>query len=195
MKTKKGEIRISRYYLKGFIYLRESKDLLYQTRRTIDCKQGRRRQESCKLELCQRRDKKQDRSIFIRKNRAKTDGLAGNNRSINNMRIFSGIRPTGDLHIGNYIGAIKQWIELQDNNESVFCIVDLHAITTPYDPKKLQKNVLSQATSYLSLGLNPEKCILFVQSDVKEHTELTWLLGTITPMEISTDDNYGKSKA
>ncbi len=98
------------------------------------------------------------------------------------MRIFSGIRPTGDLHIGNYIGAIKQWIELQDNNESVFCIVDLHAITTPYDPKKLQKNVLSQATSYLSLGLNPEKCILFVQSDVKEHTELTWLLGTITPM-------------
>lgn len=98
------------------------------------------------------------------------------------MRIFSGIRPTGDLHIGNYIGAIRQWIDLQESNECIFCIVDLHAITTPYSPKDLQDNILSQAITYLALGLDPEKCILFVQSHVKEHSELAWLLGTITPM-------------
>jgi len=98
------------------------------------------------------------------------------------MRIFSGIRPTGELHIGNYLGAIKQWIELQEKNECLFCIVDLHAITTPYKTEELQKNILDMAIGYLSAGLNPEKCILFVQSHVKELTELTWLLGTITPL-------------
>jgi tryptophanyl-tRNA synthetase len=98
------------------------------------------------------------------------------------MRIFSGIRPTGGLHIGNYLGAIKQWIELQEKNECVFCIVDLHAITTPYDPKELQKNILDTTAVYLAAGINPEKSIIFVQSDVKEHAELAWLLGTITPM-------------
>lgn len=98
------------------------------------------------------------------------------------MRIFSGIRPTGELHIGNYLGAIKQWIELQEKNECLFCIVDLHAITTPYKTEELQKNILNMAIGYLSAGLNPEKCILFVQSHVKELTELTWLLGTITPL-------------
>lgn len=98
------------------------------------------------------------------------------------MRIFSGIRPTGELHIGNYIGAIRQWIDLQESNECIFCIVDLHAITTPYSPKNLRDKILSQAITYLALGLNPEKCILFVQSHVKAHSELTWLLGTVTPM-------------
>ena len=98
------------------------------------------------------------------------------------MRIFSGIRPTGGLHIGNYLGAIKQWIELQDSNECVFCIVDLHAITTPYGPKELQKNILETTAVYLAAGINPEKSIMFVQSAVKEHAELAWLLGTITPM-------------
>jgi tryptophanyl-tRNA synthetase len=98
------------------------------------------------------------------------------------MRIFSGIRPTGELHIGNYLGAIRQWIELQEKNECIFCIVDLHGITTPYQPENLQKNILDLATSYLSAGLNPEKCVFFIQSKVKEHTELAWLLGTITPI-------------
>ncbi len=98
------------------------------------------------------------------------------------MRIFSGIRPTGGLHIGNYLGAIKQWIELQDKNECVFCIVDLHAITTPYELKELQKNILDTTAVYLAAGINPEKSIIFVQSHVKEHTELAWLLGTITPV-------------
>lgn len=98
------------------------------------------------------------------------------------MRIFSGIRPTGELHIGNYLGAIKQWIELQESNECIFCIVDLHAITTPYKPEELQKNILELTTTYLAAGLNPEKCILFVQSQVKEHSELAWLFGTIVPL-------------
>lgn len=98
------------------------------------------------------------------------------------MRVFSGIRPTGELHIGNYLGAIKQWMELQERTECVFCIVDLHAMTTPYEPKKLQQNILELAAAYLAAGLNPEKCIFFVQSQIKEHTELAWLLGTIAPL-------------
>ena len=101
---------------------------------------------------------------------------------IRGMRVFSGIRPTGELHIGNYLGAVKQWIELQEKNECVFCIVDLHAITTPYKKEKFQENIFELAVSYLALGLNPEKCILFIQSQVKEHAELAWLLGTITPL-------------
>src|SRR5574343_233432 len=98
------------------------------------------------------------------------------------MRIVSGIQPTGQIHLGNYLGAIKQWIDLQEKNECVFCIVDLHAITTPYSPKELQKNILETTAVYLAAGINPEKSIIFKQSDVKEHTELAWLLGTITPM-------------
>jgi len=98
------------------------------------------------------------------------------------MRIFSGIRPTGNIHLGNYLGAIKQWIELQEKNECVFCIVDLHAITTPFDPKKLQKNILETTAIYLAAGINPEKSVIFVQSHIKEHAELAWLLETITPM-------------
>jgi tryptophanyl-tRNA synthetase len=80
------------------------------------------------------------------------------------------------------LGAIKQWIHLQEENECVFCIVDLHAITTPYEKEELQKNILEMATIYMAAGVNPEKSIIFKQSDVKEHAELAWLLGTITPM-------------
>ncbi|MDD2696935.1 MAG: tryptophan--tRNA ligase [Candidatus Pacebacteria bacterium] len=98
------------------------------------------------------------------------------------MRVFSGIQPTGKLHIGNYLGAIKQWIELQEKNECVFCIVDLHALTVPYDPKTLQELILEKVIVYLASGINPEKSIIFVQSSVKEHSELAWLLNTITPL-------------
>ena len=86
------------------------------------------------------------------------------------------------MHIGNYLGAIKQWIALQEKNECVFCIVDWHAITTPFKPDFLQKNILEVAIAYLAAGLNPEKCTFFVQSQVKEHSELAWLLGTVTPL-------------
>jgi len=98
------------------------------------------------------------------------------------MRVFSGVRPSGELHIGNYLGAIKQWVELQEKEDCVFCIVDLHAITTPYEPEELQKNIFELAVAYLAGGINPEKCIFFIQSHVKEHSELAWLLSTITPI-------------
>ena len=98
------------------------------------------------------------------------------------MRVFSGVRPTGELHIGNYLGAVKQWVELQEKAECIFCIVDLHAITTPYKPEELEKNIMELAVAYLAAGLNPEKCVFFVQSQVREHSELAWLLATITPL-------------
>jgi tryptophanyl-tRNA synthetase len=98
------------------------------------------------------------------------------------MRIFSGIQPTGNLHIGNYLGALRQFLELQENNECVFCIVDLHAMTIPYEPKLMSQNVLDAAICYLAAGINPQKSILFVQSQVPEHTELTWILNTVTPI-------------
>jgi tryptophanyl-tRNA synthetase len=98
------------------------------------------------------------------------------------MRIFSGIQPTGKLHLGNYFGAISQFVELQKENECIFSIVDLHAITVPYLPEELQKNILETAISYLTLGIDPEKSIIFVQSQIKEHTELAWILGTISPI-------------
>ncbi len=111
------------------------------------------------------------------------------------MRIFSGIRPTGELHIGNYLGAIKQWLELQQRAECIFCIVDWHAITTPWDPKELQKNIFDVAIAYLAAGLEPEKCVFFVQSQVKEHAELAWLLNVITPIgELNRMTQY-KEKA
>jgi tryptophanyl-tRNA synthetase len=98
------------------------------------------------------------------------------------MRILSGIQPTGSIHIGNYLGAIKQWIKLQEKNECIFFIADLHALTVPYKPKELQKNILETAITYLAAGINPQKSIFFVQSDIKEHTELCWLLNTVCPI-------------
>ena len=98
------------------------------------------------------------------------------------MKIVSGIQPTGSIHIGNYLGAIKQWIDLQDKEESIFFIADLHSLTTIQDPKKLKEGVLETAVAYLSLGIDPQKSLFFAQSQVKEHTELCWVLNTITPL-------------
>lgn len=98
------------------------------------------------------------------------------------MRILSGIQPTGSLHIGNYLGAIKQWIELQEKNECIYFIADLHSLTIPYDPRKLKKYSLETAREYLAAGIDPERSILFVQSEIKEHTELCWLLNTVCPV-------------
>lgn len=94
--------------------------------------------------------------------------------------ILSGIQPSGTLHIGNYLGALKQWVALQDNNTAYYCIVDEHAITVEYDPKTLQQRILNAAAMYLAAGLNPDKAIIFAQSHIPAHTELGWLLGTIT---------------
>ncbi len=112
------------------------------------------------------------------------------------MRIVSGIQPTNQIHIGNYLGAIKQWIDLQQQNECIFFIADLHALTTPYKPEDLQKNILDIATVYLAAGINPDKSIMFVQSHVKEHIEMGWILDTICPVgELSRMTQYkDKSK-
>jgi tryptophanyl-tRNA synthetase len=97
------------------------------------------------------------------------------------MRIFSGIQPTGRKHLGNYIGAIRQYVEGQDRGDpAIYCIVDLHAITVPWDPATLRENVYDTTAILLAAGLDPERCILFRQSDVREHTELTWYLGALT---------------
>jgi len=97
-------------------------------------------------------------------------------------RIFSGIQPTGFIHIGNYLGALKQWVKLQDQGEAIFCVVDLHALTIDQDPKKYPEQVLNLAIDYLAIGMDPQKSILFVQSQVQEHTELTWIFNTLTPI-------------
>jgi tryptophanyl-tRNA synthetase len=95
------------------------------------------------------------------------------------MRVFSGIRPSGHLHLGNYFGAIHSWLELQKKNECFFSIADLHAITTPYQPKKLKDYTRQTAVNYLSLGIDPQKSTLFVQSTIPQHSELAWILATI----------------
>lgn len=98
------------------------------------------------------------------------------------MRVFSGVQPTGKLHIGNYLGALSQFLELQDREECIFSIVDLHAVTIPYSPKELQKNIFETAVCYLAAGVDPEKAVIFIQSQIKEHAELFWLLGTLAPI-------------
>lgn len=95
--------------------------------------------------------------------------------------IFSGVQPSGNLHIGNYIGALKQWVKMQVYTESIFCIVDLHAITVPQAPKVLKEKILEVAALYLACGINPEKAHIFVQSENPNHAELTWILNCITP--------------
>ena len=97
-------------------------------------------------------------------------------------RIFSGIQPTGRKHLGNYIGAIRQYISSQERGEALFCIVDLHAITVAYDPAELRRSLYDLEALLLASGLDPERCVLFRQSDVREHTELTWLLCSLTEL-------------
>jgi tryptophanyl-tRNA synthetase len=96
------------------------------------------------------------------------------------VRIFSGIQPTGRKHLGNYIGAIRQYVDGQDRGEAIYCIVDLHAITIEYDPAELRERLYDTTAILLAAGLDPERCILFRQADVREHTELTWLLSAVT---------------
>lgn len=98
------------------------------------------------------------------------------------MRIFSGIQPSGEFHIGNYLGAMKNWVALQKEHACIFCIVDYHAITVDYPPKEMPKRIMNAAKDALAVGIDPKKSILFLQSDINEHTELAWLLNTISYM-------------
>jgi tryptophanyl-tRNA synthetase len=97
-------------------------------------------------------------------------------------RVFSGIQPSGELHIGNYLGAVQRWVALQSQYQCFFCIVDYHAITQDYEPSLLQQRTLDMATSLLAAGIDPERAVLFVQSHVMEHAELAWVFTSVTPV-------------
>jgi tryptophanyl-tRNA synthetase len=114
-------------------------------------------------------------------------------------RVFSGIQPSGELHIGNYLGAVKNWVALQHQHESFFCIVNYHAITVAYVPDDLRRRTRDMAISLLASGLDVSKCVLFVQSDVPEHTELQWIFNTVTPLgelerQVQFKDKAGKQE-
>ena len=97
-------------------------------------------------------------------------------------RVFSGMQPSGEAHVGNYLGALRRWVEMQEQYDCLFCIVDDHAITAGGDPREMPKNIVDLAVSFLAVGLDPERSIVFVQSDVAEHTELSWLFNAVTPV-------------
>ncbi len=116
-------------------------------------------------------------------------------------RVFSGVQPTGNIHIGNYLGALRQFVELQDENECIYCIVDLHSITVPQDPEELRKHILDVASLYIAVGIDPKKSIIFVQSDVSGHSELSWILtcssytGELSRMTQFKDKSRGRESA
>ena len=109
--------------------------------------------------------------------------------------IFSGIQPSGELHIGNYLGAVKNWVGLQHRQMSLFCIVDYHAITQPYEPAHLRQRTHELALTLLAAGLDPAVCTVFVQSRVPEHTELAWIFNTVTPLGELERQTQFKDKA
>ncbi|SVA83617.1 uncharacterized protein METZ01_LOCUS136471, partial [marine metagenome] len=100
----------------------------------------------------------------------------------NKPRVFSGIQPSGEPHLGNYVGAIRNWVDDQERYDNFFCVVDQHAITVPYDPQQLRSSVRQLAAVLIACGIDPERSVLFVQSHVPEHTELAWLLTCSTPL-------------
>ena len=116
-------------------------------------------------------------------------------------RVFSGVQPTGNIHIGNYLGALKQFVELQEEHDCIYCIVDLHSITLPQDPALLRKNILDVAALYLAVGLDPKRSIVFVQSGVPAHAELAWILmcnsytGELSRMTQFKQKNRGRESA
>jgi tryptophanyl-tRNA synthetase len=111
------------------------------------------------------------------------------------QRVLSGVQPTGNLHLGNYLGAIRNWVDSQREYDNFFCVVDLHAITVPHNPATLASDTLAIAALYLACGIDLEYSTIFVQSHVKAHTELTWLLNCITPLNWLTDMIQFKEKA
>src|SRR5438046_2318826 len=99
-------------------------------------------------------------------------------------RVFSGIQPTGEFHIGNWLGAVRTWAQqvADQKEELIFCIVDAHAITVDYESAELRESITTMAADLIACGLDPDRCTLFVQSDVREHTELAWYLASVTPL-------------
>lgn len=99
-------------------------------------------------------------------------------------RVFSGLQPTGDIHLGNYLGALKNWVKLQDDYDPIYCVVDLHAITIEYDPAIYQQERIESAKVLMACGIDPRRSLFYFQSQVPQHTELSWILGTMTPMGV-----------
>tara|TARA_Y100001968_G_scaffold3728_1_gene3276 strand:- start:30055 stop:31062 length:1008 start_codon:yes stop_codon:yes gene_type:complete len=97
-------------------------------------------------------------------------------------RVLSGVQPTGGIHIGNWLGAIRNWVNLQEDNDTFVCVVDLHAITVPHEPKSLAENTISTAALYIACGMDPHKSSIFVQSQIPAHSELCWILNCLTPL-------------
>jgi len=114
---------------------------------------------------------------------------------VSQKKLFSGIQPSGDIHVGNYLGAIRKWVELIDRYDAIFCIVDYHAITGNYEPGELQQKIFDAALVNIACGLEHDRCTLFVQSAVPEHTELTWILNTLAPMGLLERMTQFKEKA
>ena len=98
--------------------------------------------------------------------------------------VFSGVQPTGDMHIGTYLGAFRNWVKLQDDYDTIYCLVDLHAITVPQDPTELRRNRINGAKMLIAVGIDPDRALVYAQSYVPQHTELAWILGTMTPMGV-----------
>jgi tryptophanyl-tRNA synthetase len=111
------------------------------------------------------------------------------------VRVFSGVQPSGELHLGNYLGAIRRWVPEQDAKENFFCVVDMHAITVPQDPQELHRKTRELAALYIASGLDPQKSTIFVQSQVKAHAELCWILNCVTPLGWLERMTQYKSKA
>jgi tryptophanyl-tRNA synthetase len=128
-------------------------------------------------------------------NEVKTEPANSSTNTPVKKRVFSGIQPTGNLHLGNYLGAIRNWVETQAMYDNIFCIVDLHAITLPIDPKELRHSIRQLAALYLAAGLDTRYCKLFIQSHVHEHAETSWILECNTPMGWLNRMTQFKSKA
>ena len=109
--------------------------------------------------------------------------------------VFSGIQPTGDVHIGNYLGALRNWVALQDEYDTIYCVVDLHATTVPYDPTELHDNRVSTAKLLMAVGVEPSRSLLYFQSQVPQHAELSWILGSMAPLGALNRMTQYKEKA
>src|SRR4030042_1845138 len=120
-------------------------------------------------------------SVFSGPNRRER-GQSVLRRKVNMNRIFSGIQPSGEIHIGNYVGAIRNWTRLLGQYDCIYCVVDYHAITIEYEVATFQQRILETATVLVACGLTPDRCKLFVQSHVPEHMELTWIFNSVTPV-------------
>ncbi len=110
-------------------------------------------------------------------------------------KVFSGVQPSGNMHIGNYLGAFRNWVKLQDEYEAIYCVVDLHALTAPVDPAELRTNRIEAAKMLLAVGIDPDRSLVYLQSQVPQHAELSWILGTMTPSGVLNRMTQFKEKS